>query len=776
LIPERIIASARGAVPLSFLALRSARRQAQALLRPLAAATAVALSAPAGAAASASPIPWDGQAGYGYVAQPTDQLGVPGEVAGAAILPDGSIFTPSVEVTPWLGGAALGIEARRGMPDPVVPLYATGPDPDGADASWWAGTVAGVPSAVLTLHPGARGRAGVALRWGGTKKPGGKPSAYRFARPVVPSRPGLYDQPGQRFRAGRCWKVVQRGSSWTVQRGDSIVAVVLGRGKRAKRRGLPKTKVTECSPRPNAVGAALRIAVTSLDGNLRVVVPLRPIRTTDKRAKSLRRADVAAAAQAMIDGWKAQRAAGAVIRVPEASVQRAFDASVTGMLVPRYQLKDGRWVQAVNKLQYHAFWIRDLAVISDSLDRVGLSSKAAEDLAFLADWQTPEGTFVSRPGQGDGFGQALWALGQHVRFTGDVDFAKRWAAAVDKAVTWATSTIATTDTGLLPPSDPNDNESVAGTLTGDQLWGVAGLDAAASLAGYAGDAALKTRALRARDTLRARTAAAMRATAVNGRLQPTLDGQVGRSWGERWASWPYPTLDPSDPLVQSTLAADFAEQQEGVATYAGKWLHSYLGFRDWQTWLRAGNQVQPVAGLYATLAHLTATGGGFETSVAPWADREAKVNLAPHGWLAAELATFVRDLIAHEDQSDLVVLGALPSAWTMPGAVTHVERLPTTFGLLDLDLTPNETGATLTWTLTPRDGIALGRLRWPLPPWVKLTRVTGASRVGNEIRSTANAGKAELTWTREPDQGPTLQGTLAALQGGYLARNLIPPG
>ncbi len=63
---------------------------------------------PASAGATASPIAWDGQPGYSYLADATDQLGVPGESAGAAILPDGTLFTPSLEATPWLGGPEMG--------------------------------------------------------------------------------------------------------------------------------------------------------------------------------------------------------------------------------------------------------------------------------------------------------------------------------------------------------------------------------------------------------------------------------------------------------------------------------------------------------------------------------------------------------------------------------------------------------------------------------------------------------------------------------------------
>ncbi len=731
--------------------------------------------APANAWSAASPITWSGQPGYGYLVAPTDQLGVPGHPAGAAILPDGSIFTPSLEVTPWMGGPKMGVSERRGLPDPVVPLYATGADVDGADAAWWATEIANIPVSVMALHPGSRKEVGVALRWGGTRKPGGKPAAYRFARPAKPSRPGLYTQPGRKFRKGQCWKVVKRGRAWQVERGRTVVAIIVGDAKPTDRRLPLVSPAVACPGSPNLTAIALRFRLAEASRTLRVIVPMEPMARTDGRLRDIRRTDLGVSAQQMIDRWRSERAAGAVIRLPEVAVQRALDASIAAMLVPRHKTPDGRWIQTVNMLQYHAFWIRDVAVIADALNRVGLSTQAQQDLDFLTDWQTPDGTFVSRVGQGDGFGQALWGLGQHVRLTGDVAFARRWVPSIDRAVTWATNTIATTPTGLLPPSDPKDNEWAKGTLTGDQLWGVAGLDAAASLAGYAGDAGLRARALRARDTLKARVITAMRSTAVNGRIQPTLDGTVGTSWGERWVSWPYPTLPPTDPLVQSSLQAAIAEQQEGVAIYGGRYLHSYLGFRDWQTLLRSGEQVQPVAGLYATIAHLTATGGGFETSVAPWSTRDAKVNMAPHAWLAAELTTFVRDLIAHEDGADLVLLGALPSAWIQPGAVTEVKRLPTGFGPLDLTLTPTATGATLTWNLALREGQRAPRLRWPLPPWVQFVRATGATRVGNELRMLSTSGTVEVAWNRLPDQGPTYTGTITALQGGYLARGLTPP-
>ncbi len=112
----------------------------------------------------------------------------------------------------------------------------------------------------------------------------------------------------------------------------------------------------------------------------------------------------------------------------------------------------------------------------------------------------------------------------------------------------------------------------------------------------------------------------------------------------------------------------------------------------------------------------------------------------------------------------------------MPGAVTHVERLRRRSGSLISTSPRTPPAATLTWNLTPRDGIKLGRLRWPLPQWVKVTRHAGAVREGDVLRATGNTGEIEVSWTRLPDQGPTYAGTLAALQGGYLSRGLTPPG
>lgn len=727
---------------------------------------------------NASPIPWNGKAGYSYLAAPTDQLAVPGTEAGAAITPEGAVFTPSVEATPWLAGSDVGVRARRGLPDPKVPLLATGTDRKGASAAWWATTVGGVPAAVIALEPGSRRETGVAFRWGGTTGPTTKPEPYRFVRPATPERSGLYSQPGEPFVPGRCWSVRRNGSALEIRRSSSVVAIIVNPGRRSGER-LAGIVPKRCATKPKTVAIALRLKLASRTSRTHVVVPVVPLPAGDARVREIAAADVHATGTALADAWRATRAAGADVQLPEAAVQRAFDASIVNVLLPRYQLPDGQWVQAVNKLQYHAYWLRDAATMSNALDLVGLHVPAAEDLGFISTWQTPDGEFSSRPGQKDGFGQALWALGQHVRLTGDRAFATAWVPAVSRAVAWSANAIATNPLGLLPPSDPRDNELIAGQLTGDQFWGVAGLDAAAALATVAGDRQLATRARATRDRLKNRVVQLATETAMAGRIRPALDQPGGYSWGELWAAWPYPTFRPTDPLVTSTMAASIAEQKEGVATYAGgQFLHLYTGFRVWQTALRAGDQIRPLQGLYSSLAHLTPTGGAFETNIRPYWKRDARSNLAPHGAFAGELVTLVHDLLARDEDGTLVLLGAMPSAWLNAEQITRAARLPTPYGTVALDFHATATGGILTWSLQPRGaGTALPtKVRFPLPPSVATASVSGDGALdGRDVVLRGTSGTVGLTWTRTADPGPSLEATIALLQREYRALKLPVP-
>jgi hypothetical protein len=672
------------------------------------------------------------------------------------------VQTASVEVGPLPAAGRIGTTAVRTMPDARVPRYVARDAQSRARLAWWAGDVGGVPSAVVELRPGRDGVAGMALRWRG----GG---GFRFQGPTVPERPGLQNQPGEPFRPGACWSVHEQDGAVAVRRDGALVAVLRGRLGAARPAGL---RAARCTTDRHAVAAAV---LRQVRGTARLVVPLEPVPAQDPRQDAVVAGPVAR--EAHDAGWRALAARAVQIRLPERRVQDAVQASLVHLLVPRYRLADGTWVQAVNKLQYHAFWLRDMAVIARALDHAGLGTEAEQDLAFAAAWQNPDGQFNSRPGQLDGHGQALWALGEHVRLTGDEAFARAWAPRVAAAVRWLDAASAADPLGLVPPSDPRDNELVVGHLTGDSAWAIAGLGPAAELLRRGGDPAGADAALALRERLRSRFAAAARQAAGGGGVPPALDAPGGQDWGNLWLAWPEPVLDPDDPLVTATLRRARRRFAEGIATYAdGRSLHGYLGFRVWQTELRRGEQRAAVDGLYATLAHLTATHGGFETGVRPYGRRTSPVNLAPHGWLAAELVSFVRDLLVHETPDGLTFLGALPPAWAQPGARTAIEDAPTAVGPATVRLQARRGGARLSWRVTLRPGAGEPVLRAGLPAGARDVRVVAgpATLEGRGLRLGASAGTVELRW-RAPRVDRSLERTVEALRAAFRRRGVPAP-
>ncbi len=154
-----------------------------------------------------------------------------------------------------------------------------------------------------------------------------------------------------------------------------------------------------------------------------------------------------------------------------------YRAALTEILSSRYRTPSG-WVQGVNKLQYQAFWIRDAALETDALDLAGLHTQAAQNLAFMDTLQQPDGLFISRVGQYDGLGQALWALDQHAQLAQDPAYAAAQLARIGAAVDWLSAVTATDPLGLLPAGDPHDDELAQGHITGDDLWAAAGLRSA----------------------------------------------------------------------------------------------------------------------------------------------------------------------------------------------------------------------------------------------------------------------------------------------------------
>ena len=690
-----------------------------------------------------------GAAPYSFLLTPTDQMSVPGDPAGVEITPEGYLYTGHGELVFRLGPRLRAFDQRiRTMERGRYPIYGSSVRHGRVTYSLETFTtnVSGRAVAFVRVTMRNRSRRSARARWatgvrytGSTRKPSGA-YRFRFFRPAVPERTGLYFQPGAAFSPQASYRF--RGSS--LARDGRVLYTFPERG-RGMRRSLRLRPGGRGPLRPGTVAGLATYNMKLRPGRRASLVfrmPVTPVKAGSAAHRGLARASYDRARRRVLAYWRRVYGQAVGIAIPEQKVEDAFYASLANILMSRYRGPRGRWIQTVNKLQYHAFWLRDAAVITNALDLAGLHSAARRNLPFFRSWQQDDGLFISRPGQNDGFGQALWVVGEHVRRTGDLALARSWFPAVERAVGWFERARGADALGLMPAGDPGDNELVAGHLAGDNFWAAAGLERAVLIARAAGqqEAADRWSALLAdfRASLDARVREA--ASRSRGRIPPALDRRGGEDWGNLWASYPVETYAADDPLVSATIAHTRRRFREGLATYRKRLLHHYLGFRVFQTELIRGEQAQVVQGLYDALAHTTATHGGFETGIPAYGGRSVDDNMSPHGWFAAEYVALVRNMLVREDPGGLTIMGALSPSWAQPGRSVELRNAPTTAGRVSYRLAFREGGATLTWDAQVAEGT---RIRWPVPAWASDFTVDGAP-VQGALTLPARTGKVEL--------------------------------
>jgi hypothetical protein len=713
----------------------------------------------------------------GFLSQPTDQLGVPGLQAGAEITPEGDLYTGWAEYEPRFGAHLRAWDQpTRALPDPLLPALTA--DLSEGDVRYtltvFATAVSGRPVGYLTLtatNTSARPAEadvgmGVAYTRGRQIKGvhGITTGAYRFERPATGQPAGFYEQPGQPFSPSFDYATSGR---------DLLRSgLLLARGPQAPSRPLPPAHADT----PTAIhdGRAFR---RELQGHARDSftwqIPLEPPPAGVSADTQLDAMPLAQARAAMASEWGAQEEPMMRISLPEAKVTSSYDAAIVEMLESR-ELTPAGWVQASNKLQYDAFWIRDAAMETFALDLSGLHEPAAQDLAFMDTFQQPDGLFISRAEQYDGLGQALWATSEHAQLTGSSLYAAEQLPRIGAAVDWLSAATSLDPLGLLPPGNPGDDELAQGHITGDDLWAAAGLRSAVADARLAGRADLAASWLGA-DTRfetslrRALSAAVSRA----GHIPPVLDASGGQDWGNYYAAYPVQVLSPHDPAVVATIKWARAHSVQGLPTYAnGRSLHDYLGFSVCQTELAADEPEAALAGLYAELTHSTSTDDGWEWDVPPWGARASAVDLSPHGTFAGDYVALVRNLLLDEGPSGTLTLlaGASP-AWLSPGQHIAVTRAPTSHGVVSFVEHSSVHGESLRWTTSLSSGT---RLTWTLPWWARHAHTSSGQAVGTTVPLTGSSGELDVSFSgRRPSLSYAV--AAAALNASYRAHGQPAP-
>jgi hypothetical protein len=691
-----------------------------------------------------------------FLLAPTDQLGWPGQVPGTLVTPEGDLFTGWAELAFNIAGEETFEPRTHTLQDNRVPIVRLFNEEGGVvyELTAFQTSVGGeavvfarVQMTNLRPRPN-RARLAAGVRYdGGEFGPRNRTCCIRidrFPRPRQPGRDGLYWQPGAGFNGAAAY---QSDGGVLLRDGQALLLYP------ATGPGITATPVPQSGGSLNTRTQFGRtIYDVALGGRERKSLvfrmPVEPVAPADPAFARIAAAPYSTFHALTRRFWRSLLAGAMRVQLPERKVVDAFYASIAQDALARYLLpSSGLWVQAVNKLRYHAFWLRDGSIITNMYDLVGLHRLARENLDFFLTWQRDDGLFISRPEEYDGFGQALWAFAEHWRRTGDTAFAQQVFPAVRRAIEWLEGFRPTDPLRLLPAvQTPFDNELVRGHLAGDNFWAAAGIAGAVDLARAVGDGALATRwqALYNDFVSRLRAAIFTGQRANRGAIPPSLDVRGGQDWGNLWASYPYPVLSPNSALVQRTLARARSKFREGIATYADRrLLHHYLGFRVFQTELAAGQQRRAVEGLYNELAHTSGTHAGFEAGAAPFGDRIVDDTTVPHGWYAAEYVVLLRNMLVREQGNDVYLMSALSPSWLRPGSRVGVGRAPTTRGPVSFTLTANRDGAVLSWNANVRPGT---RLRWPVPFGVRQASARGLNRRTGLITVPGRSGRLTVRW------------------------------
>ncbi|HTV83577.1 MAG TPA: hypothetical protein VME18_13090 [Acidobacteriaceae bacterium] len=725
-----------------------------------------------------------GSGPFSYYSQPTDEIGVIDAPSGTLISPDGFLYTGYGELMFFTGNPAVPIHQRvktllRGYL-PVV-QYAFTRDGVRYEFECFAATLDGTSSGTqvdfirvriqnTTQDPRVAWFSS-GMRYEGTVNSIGGAANNRFFRPAAARRPGDYNQPGVDFSSRWAYS----SSRSTIDRDGQVLYYFPETPQHTVRYMLKDDPSPSgiLAPRVLPAVPTTPVGIVRYERSLRPgeqvsldwKLPVIPVKAGSPQDAHIRNANFDEYLSHTIDVWEEILHQGMNIEVPEAKVDNAFKASLVYDLIARNKIGDD-YVQTVNDFQYHAFWLRDASFIARMYDLTGYPEYARQVIDFFAQWQKPNGNFLSQGGQFDGVGQVLWAYGQHYAITHDRAFAAEVFPAVERAVAWIQQARQSDPLHLLPATTPGDNEAISGHVTGHNFWALDGIRNAILLAQAAGHV---QQAARFQQEYNDYHAALMRVLdrvtrGTGGYISPGLDGRQGQDWGNMLSIYPGQVLSPDNPMVTATLDTTRARYKEGIMTYDnGAFLHDYLGFSNIETELILGDQQSAIQDLYAELVHTSSTQAGFETDIKPWGDRDFHDNLAPHGWFAARLRIALRNMFVREQGDDLHLLSAISPAWVQPGNDVLVDRARTNFGSVDFSLrilSPSRAELALQDAFVDPPAHVVLHLPW----FMETSRVVadGVSLpvTGSSVLLPVHVHKVEIEW-RKQAPAPSLSYQLA---------------
>jgi hypothetical protein len=349
--------------------------------------------------------------------------------------------------------------------------------------------------------------------------------------------------------------------------------------------------------------------------------------------------------------------------------------------------------------RYTRSWIRDGAMMSAALLRMGHAQEVLEFIRWYAPHQRADGFVpccVDREGtdwlvEHDSHGELLALIADYYHFTQDGDFLREAWPFVDKTVGCIEGLLG--PDGLLPISVSHEGYLAQPVHSyWDDFWALRGLRDAADLAAAVGHGAEAQKW----QALCTRFAATLFASIKTTRAERGLDFIPGSI---EWADF-----DPTATANAIYLldVPDAMDRQAELATFE-RYLTDWRGRRSGA--LPSTNYTPYEIRIIGALVRLGRREAALELlrfflsdrrpppwnqwPEIAWRDQKtpAHVGDLPHTWIAAEYVLAVRSLFAYEREADrtLVVGAGLAPEW-IEGAGVQVRKMPTLWGALSYSL------------------------------------------------------------------------------------------
>jgi hypothetical protein len=407
-------------------------------------------------------------------------------------------------------------------------------------------------------------------------------------------------------------------------------------------------------------------------------------------------------------GWRA-RLGGVVIRLPPAA--RPLAATVRTALAHILISRDGPALRPGTR-SYARSWIRDGALISEALLRLGATREVRDFAAWYAGYQEADGKVpccVDGRGadpvpENDSPGELLYLFASYYRFSGDRPFLEAGWQHVEGAVGYIDALRQQRRTaawrqpeklacfGLLPESISHEGYSAHPVHSyWDDFFALRGLGDAAGLARALGKDGLAARWSAMRDELRADLLASLRRT-IAGHGLDYIPGSVELA-----------DFDPTSTAIALAPGGELADlppaelrrtferygQELARRRQGGDWT-SYTPYelRNAGAFVRLGWRERAQQLLADMMADRRPPGWNQWPEVV-WRDPRYPGFLGdlPHAWVAAEYIRAFLDLLAYERDSDqaLVLAAGVPAAWAKGDGIA-IRGLRTPYGTLDYSL------------------------------------------------------------------------------------------